>query len=598
LIELETIQTYTDDVLKVNNEQHYIECLKELLDSFTVPLKQKADDLIILKFSSQRFSEGIAFPKELDLADFTHSQKLFNNSNKSTTDTIIPVVKQQKSINNKSMMIELADDNPTPNIDGSIHMSVNKDEWLTLSILPKKLLSQSVIPQTNKWRSMKRVYLKLGTDIDLDSKLRTILWINTNLKDVHSIRVDFIHQGINDQDFIKLLPNLFPAADKLQLLDLNLGRCSIGDESINSLSHLFKKMTALRNLSLDLSVTKITQSCFTSSLKALEPIVEKMESIRLILFKINFQYPRPEDVVYFGANIQNLVLDLSYVNPSNIDFRALLNSNFSKMLKLQVLQLNFNGSQISDKHLVPILVSIPKLKKLSVLLERTKITNNTINDLAQNTLSKAENLEEFKISLKNTKITDVAIINLLLHTPKLKSLKLLFDGHSVDDNILNTIGTKLASMKDLLDLELDLENSKSTDSAFSKLFVLLPNLKRIVLNFKNTNISDAGLSSFVNNTLKYLRVLKNFQMILSGSKVSSQSIGLLLTEMKNVKYFKLHLRDTNVSDQGVQLFVSNLKNIIKTPEEFELDLYNTKVSKKLIDQIEDYRHRMTRLGNR
>lgn len=455
--------------------------------------------------------------------------------------------------------------------------------------------SSNIVFDVDKWEKAPKAYFRLGGYEPSAEGLKALKWVVLKLEKLTNLKVDFIYQGVVDDQLIKVSDSIFQCAEQLEEVNIDLRHCSVGDESISFLAEkIISRMKGLRIMNLNLSLTKVSQKSLKLVFEALQPMLKNLHTLQLYLSKISFEDRTITSLLTPMSNLKKLVLDLSYMKaPDNI-FEALFKEAIPSLRILEEFEIDLSFTNIPDQALMNLFVYMSLIRIFVLKLEKTLMTDKCLTAFLDKSLSNMEYLEQLDLNIKQTGVTSKGIDSLIRSLPKVKTLRLIIGGMSMSNTNFESLGSKLNQMKCLEVLEMDFEKAKILEQSFCKIFVLLPNLKSLALNFGNASFTDKLLKAFTENTLKYLKHLKKIKLILSGTQITDQSLKLLLMEMKDVRIFKLYLRHTKITDQGIDLFVKSYKRILKNLEEFEMDLENTKVSNLLTNEVKDITARLPR----
>jgi len=110
-------------------------------------------------------------------------------------------------------------------------------------------------------------------------------------------------------------------------------------------------------------------------------------------------------------------------------------------------------------------------------------------------------------------------------------------------------------------------------------------LKSLTLNLNLTLVSDISIETFAEKMLPSVKSLENFDLRLWDTKVTDKSIGMIFTKMEKVKKFILDLGYTGVTNEGIQNLANITMPTMKAIEEFKLGLTKTNVNDDCISEI-------------
>jgi len=577
-----------DQLLQQDLSKVYSQKLESFYRTFDGSLKTRADQL---------FSLGLPFnnvPETSFVLESSGSPSQLSKMPPYFVKSEFPFEEDQSGKENRSKVnapqVELSE------INQYLRLRIRDGR---LVVLPKNSISKkdsaNILFDVDKWKNASKVDFRLGGyDLSVEA-LRSLRWISCKLQNLTELKVDFIYEGVLDDQLIKLAGSVFEHLDQLEELHIDLKNCKVGDEGFSFVVDKFlSKMKNLRGINLNLSHTKISHKSLSPLFQTLQPMMKNLEVFQLFLSKLSLEDQSVTSLMIPMSNLKKLTLDLSFVKAPDNVFEGLLKESIQSMKVLEEFEIDVSYTDISDQNLMYIFASLPLLRNFDLRLERTTLTDKSLNAFLERSLSKMEYIEELAINIKQTCITSKSLDALIRHIPKVKALRLLIGGKFINDVNFETLGNRLNAMKSLEVLELDVEKAKVQEQSISKIFLLLPNVKNLSLNFGNTSFGDKNLKMFTENTLKYLKSLKKIKLVLSGTQITDEGLKKLLIGMQDVKVFKLYLRNTKITDAGVEMFIKNHHRILKSLEEFEMDLKNTKVSSLLSDEAEKIAKRLPR----
>jgi len=264
---------------------------------------------------------------------------------------------------------------------------------------------------------------------------------------------------------------------------------------------------------------------------------------------------------------------------------------FGDTFRLQDVTVNLSDCRISDESIVPLFEHIlPKmsgLKRLTINLNATNITNRSL--VSFNTYMKPTTrvLEVFDIRLCDVKLADQSISQLFTRMDRVKKFTVdLGYTHITDESLFNLAAITLPSMKVLEEFKLGLANTNVTDDGVSQVLSEIRNTKSLLMYLPGTRISDKSLHFFADVTLPALPSLEVLEMRLGETRISDQSmIHLLNNNLKNLKKFRLKLQSTKVSDKTAEKLIYTAYPEMKNLEEFEIDISGTDISEEFALQF-------------
>ncbi len=125
------------------------------------------------------------------------------------------------------------------------------------------------------------------------------------------------------------------------------------------------------------------------------------------------------------------------------------------------------------------------------------------------------------MSLAQTPVAEEAIMKLLENLPNVENIFVDFGKTVITDKSLNFFSrSSLQTLTNLKQLELRLYETRVQDLAIRDLFLNLPELKSLILDFQGTSITDQSLSYLLESNPQLLKSLKHFEIDLKATKVS------------------------------------------------------------------------------
>jgi len=125
------------------------------------------------------------------------------------------------------------------------------------------------------------------------------------------------------------------------------------------------------------------------------------------------------------------------------------------------------------------------------------------------------------VSLAQTPVAEEAIMKLLENLPNVENIFVDFGKTVITDKSLNFFSrSSLQTLTNLKQLELRLYETRVQDLAIRDLFLNLPELKSLILDFQGTSITDQSLSYLLESNPQLLKSLKHFEIDLKATKVS------------------------------------------------------------------------------
>jgi len=366
--------------------------------------------------------------------------------------------------------------------------------------------------------------------------------------------------------------------------------CSVGgylecNEKVQALSSAWSLMDSLLYLTLDFKDINDTQ------LNSL-PIIQKRELQGIKVNLSNCFLLSDNAISSFlqnllkskgGLKALNLGLDSTKIN---IQTLAFLSNFIPTLTHLEELALSFRKTAISDPLIGPLFQKMEKLKKFELNLYHTNVTDDMLAAFVQNTLSHIKNLEDLALdfsSPKNPRFTGAGISKIFIPMPNLKRLSLnLGKVFTLKDEHLQALASKtLANLENLIAFELDLkENHQVTDQTVKLIVKGLKRLHTFRLNLsKLPKITDDTLTALSANKKLFFKNIKIFQLNLEETGVREKGAQAIFASMPNIESFELNLNNNkNIGDSTLDRFTEEALTNMKKSTELKLGFAGTKVS--------------------
>jgi len=232
--------------------------------------------------------------------------------------------------------------------------------------------------------------------------------------------------------------------------------------------------------------------------------------------KINFD--SDSKTINHEAAFNNLVL-ATFIRPENLK---------SISLNVSSLIVKDTGALHLFNNVIP---RIKDLEKLHCKFNKSYITGTVLKSIADANFNAMPNLKTFKLNLSDTLLYEPSIIDFLAKIPNVKKLSLLFDRTLLSNKALETFATDiLPGLDKVASLKVGLSGTKITDTAVEKFMANLPSISNLEILLNGLNITDASLQSFFENKLQTFTNKPDLKIEVETTMISAefrQKYGLL-----------------------------------------------------------------------
>ena len=255
------------------------------------------------------------------------------------------------------------------------------------------------------------------------------------------------------------------------------------------------------------------------------------------------------DIIPKIALLSGLYLDVGHkMEATDKVIEELDNYNSARLKNMERLELILMSTPITDSSISQLLnMWIPSLKVFTLDVSKTCVSNKTLEVMAAYIFTNLKNIEDLKLNFTGTEISDaggVLIFQEAAKMPSLKKLKLWLTNTKVSDKTVEAFAKNcLPSMGNLEQFKVNLTSTTVTDLGVSQLMVAMHNLKVFSLHLQATKISDKTIEAFVANTLPTLTKLEDFGLTITDTPTSNLKVLQAMMTMKPVDKFTLYLNN-------------------------------------------------------
>ena len=238
----------------------------------------------------------------------------------------------------------------------------------------------------------------------------------------------------------------------------------------------------------------------------------------------------------------------------------------NKLKGLQTLRINS-----LEQKLVPDDVVIPVISALSgsfqgvvsfaMNMDTAQLSNEAILLISRQLINKASSLKRLTLFLKDSKVTDEGI-------------------HELADSINNL-------SENLDHFQLNLSGIKVSEDSLTCFFLNMPKVKRFALSLGCTTLTNGGLYLLSVSTLVNMAALESFEASFWDTNIGDEGVFNMLETLSNVKNLTLNLGSTKITDRALQNFSQKVLPKMDNLRKITFKLNNTKVSEKMKIDLND-----------
>jgi len=409
-------------------------------------------------------------------------------------------------------------------------------------------------------------------------------------RDSTSFKIDFNSRVISDREIFDCFLFADWSAPALDKFEVSLKNSNIKEYSIIPLvSEILPKMDKLRILKIDLNNTKITDRSLAAFCRKTLPALRGLEDLELNLSKTEITDDTIIDLCNNLKYIKKLVLNLDTTQVTNQGVVCLGQSLSSST---QDLELDLSNTRITDQGIADLAKGVRGLKKLSLNVGWTKISNNSLDALMVNTLPFMKSLEDLRLSFWGTSVPFETLVRFFMYLFQKKNLALV---KLTEKSIEVTSEYPLSIQPNLDRLEVDLTASAIGDHTIIPLFQAMHTVKHYTLILGNTNIGNSTIQEFVRRTLVSMRNLESLELNLASTAISDEGIQSLASlRLNSLKSWIIDLSETRVTDLSADIILNSALYTLRSLNKFELIVNNTRITEDKQRQIQDIQRQLNR----
>ena len=390
-----------------------------------------------------------------------------------------------------------------------------------------------------------------------DESLLSLANTLSSLSHLTTLSLSFYETKLGDLGISHFCKSLKPLAQNLEVLKLDFNDTQVTDEGISVLGNVIApEMRSLKELKLFVCRTRVGDA-------GLKPLFENLRETM--------------------ASIQDITLRLS--GTLITDQSLLAFASLPKAESLRTVELWATNTKLSDLSLVPLMHSFKKkvgdVSKLHLMLQNTKITNETLKALSTEALMNMRNLQDFQLNFVQSQVTDASMAmlvdSLANKAQRLRNLVLQFNS-AIGDNSIRTFADKvIPNLTNAQDFKLTWTVSLSS----STLKALCVNAKKVIKNTKTFQITSSQISVTSSSSTSY-ELLKDLSFELNRTRITNFDMQQILEtfegQVSDVKNFSFIVESTSVSNSSIKTLAEKLFPSMLSLESLKMDLENLEFS--------------------
>jgi len=267
------------------------------------------------------------------------------------------------------------------------------------------------IMDTEDWRKMKEVRLKLDKFVLSEEDTKALEYIWFKLEHVRCIRIDASFQkNILDEHLIALFSTIFSRPHTLKEIEINFEESQIGDETLAYLAEeILPNVPTLKVITMNLNATKITETTVKTLAKNAFPVMKTLESFVLHLGGTGIPDEAFAELFVSLPTVGNFEIGLSSTSFGDNALKAFTNNTLSSMTALKKLKMRLWKTKVTDESVSHLFENMPDLKTFTLDLGSNNLTDKSVHGLINTKLPSMQNLKDFKIYLYDTKVSEPTI---------------------------------------------------------------------------------------------------------------------------------------------------------------------------------------------
>jgi len=392
---------------------------------------------------------------------------------------------------------------------------------------------------------------------------------------------------------------------KVQEIKMEINQYAITEKDTQILVYLWNHITNPKTLNIKFSPQEASDESIINILKTFVGGYQDFEKVSFDFEKCSITDRTTivlfEKIISKFIHLKQLSLNLNNIQIRAKSMDALAKKVLLNLEKLEDFRLFLNNNEVSEDILSTIFVEMPNLKHFSLSLSGTTTSDKTIQRFVESTgTSFAQNLQSFELYLHHTKVTDLSLETLIPILKNVKKISLDLGCTNITDQsieaLANSLTTTTVNITNLEEFVLSVGATKVSDQSIMKLFVNMPKVKKFLLGLYDTAVTDKTIEAFAQNAFFSMKALETLEIWLRGAEITDDGLGKLfmnITDGKNLKKLSLDLRSTKVTDKSIEFLVKDKLPSLQTLEELQLNTSQTQISEKVKIEIEEFAKKLT-----
>jgi len=356
-----------------------------------------------------------------------------------------------------------------------------KEDWLVISLGGE---NHHDFTFSSDWKTYKKVILRVENNDEqmMNKCLQNLIPIWKNFEDLSQLKLEVLNKEICDKELLGLFSIVFENNHiNLEELAIDLSDCKVGDQSLGPfISEIFPVMTGLKSVSLNLNFTNISDAFLRIFAREIAPIAGNLEHLDLRLWGTKITDTGVSKLFTLMENLKSLTVDLGSTDISDKGLVDLANLTLPSLKQLEELKINLSRTNITDEVMKQLSLNVKKLQVFMLNLHNTNITNQTIEALTKNIFSKFDKISSFDLRLGETKVTDEGIIQLYKNLKNVEHFMLKLQNTVITDkSIDNLFKIFLPAMLNLKEWDVDVAGTKVSRKCANQLSKIKERLSEI-----------------------------------------------------------------------------------------------------------------------
>jgi len=357
-----------------------------------------------------------------------------------------------------------------------------RDDWLVISLLGSGD-ETSESPMKKDWGNFsnhKKVILRVERD-SMKKCLQSLISLWPNFGDLTHIKLELLDKDISDKELLGLFSIVFEHNHvTLQELRIDLSDCRVGDQSLGPFAcEIFPAMTALQSLTLNFNFTNISDNTLVAFANEMNQIARNLQELDLRLWGTKITDLGVAKLFTPMENLKRFTLDLGSTSITDKSLIDLAYSTLPGLKQIEELKLNLSRTEITDQVLQHLNLNLPTIQVFMLNLHGTCITNQTVEALAKNVLPNSRRIKSFDLRLGDTKVTDDGIIQLSKNLGNVENFMLKLQNTLITDkSVENMFKLLLPTMTHLKELDIDVLGTKVSRKCSNQLLKIKEKLSQ------------------------------------------------------------------------------------------------------------------------